>query len=149
MLADDGCPDRLCSFWGLITQSEQIWIIWCLMCPSEQIMHFFPHPWCHPNENGNIWNICPNLRGHPWIGKYGAKVRRKVRRFVRRTANQPDRFLDKFKTRWMSRHATKVINNQYVTVLSAVRYNFNGWCMYLYIGESISHYRGFGEFVVL
>ena len=40
-------------------------------------------------------------------------------------------------TRWMSRHATKVINNQYVTVLSAVRYNFNGWCMYLYIGEGL------------
>ena len=31
----------------------------------------------------------------------------------------------------------KVINNQYVTVLSAVRYNFNGWCIYLYIGEGL------------
>ena len=65
------------------------------------------------------------------------EIRWKVRQFVRWTANRPDRFLDKFKTRWMSRHATKVINNQYVTVLSAVRYNFNGWCIYLYIGEGL------------
>ena len=40
-------------FWGLITQSEQIWIIWGLimMCSSEEILHFFLYPWCHPNEN--------------------------------------------------------------------------------------------------
>ena len=37
----------------------------------------------------------------------------------------------------VSRHATKVINNQYVTVLLAVRYSFNGWCIYLYIGEGL------------
>ena len=71
------------------------------------------------------------------LGNTARKYGGKYGRFAQRTANRPDRFLDKFKARWMFRHATKVINNQYVTVLSAVKYNFNSWCMYLYIGEGL------------
>ena len=39
------CPWQLVTgFRGLITQSEQIWIFWGLMCSSEQILHFLLYP---------------------------------------------------------------------------------------------------------
>ena len=66
LAAGDGCLHRLC-FWGLITQSEQIWIIWGLMCSSKQILHFFLYPWCHLNKGLVQKEMARRREGILWV----------------------------------------------------------------------------------
>ena len=54
---------EIVSFWGLLSQSEQIWVIWGPMCPSDLTLHFLLHPWCHLNENSKFLEILSKPTG--------------------------------------------------------------------------------------